>query len=72
MAKMEKRKVDDRFFRLYSQGGALSVGYQIWVDRETRVQYLHCSEGYGGGLTVLVDAEGKPLLYRDSLQAPEC
>jgi len=62
MAKMEKRRVDDRFFKLYSQGLG---GTQIWVDRETNVQYLWHAEGYAGGLTVLLDAEGKPLLYRE-------
>ncbi len=68
MAKMEKRKVDDRFFKLYTQGMG---GTQIWVDMETKVQYLWHSEGYAGGLTLLVDAEGKPLLYKETLNAPE-
>ena len=35
----------------------------IVIDRDTKVQYLYVNCGYGGGLTVLVDAEGKPLLY---------
>ena len=68
MAKMERRKVDDRFFKLYSQGlGSV----QIWVDRETGVQYLWHQDGYGGGFTVLVDGEGRPLLYRESRQNRE-
>ena len=72
MAKLGKIKVDDRFIKLYTQGGSLSSGTQIWVDRETSVQYLWHSEGYGGGLTVLIDAEGKPLLYKErSVFAPE-
>ena len=41
------------------------------VDTETGVQYLYHSAGYSGGLTVLVDAEGKPLLYRKTPDAPE-
>ena len=60
-----RQKVDDRFFKLYSQGGAVTAGSQIWVDRETGVQYFYHADGYGGGLTVLVDAEGKPLLYKE-------
>ena len=60
-----KRKVDDRFFKLYSQGGGLNAGNQIWVDRDTGVQYFWHADGYGGGLTPLLDAEGKPLLYKD-------
>lgn len=49
----------ERFEKTYSQG-RLNVS-EIWVDRETGVQYLfHCS-GNCGGLTPLLDAEGKPL-----------
>ena len=57
---------DKRFFRLHNEGGGLKAGNQVWVDRETGVQYLWHADGYAGGLTVLVDAEGKPLLYRES------
>ena len=60
---MEKRWVGARFFKLYAQGGGFNTGCQIWVDRETNVQYLWLAYNYAGGLTVLVDAEGKPLLY---------
>ena len=35
----------------------------IIIDTATKVQYIYKS-GYGGGLTLLVDAEGKPLLYQ--------
>ena len=63
---MARRKVDDRFFKLYSQGGGLNAGNQIWVDRETGVQYFWHADGYAGGLTVLLDAEGKPLLYQEA------
>lgn len=37
--------------------------YKIYVDTETKVQYA--SNKYFGDLTVLVDAVGKPLLYKD-------
>lgn len=56
---------DKRFVKVYSQGGGLKAGNQIWVDRETGVQYLWHADGYGGGFTVLLDADGKPLLYRE-------
>lgn len=63
-------KNDKRFERVFKQG-AMSGNSEIWVDTRTGVQYLwHCN-GYAGGLTVLVDAEGKPLLYRKEKQAPE-
>lgn len=34
----------------------------IVTDTETGVQYLYVSNGYGGGLTVLVDETGKPIV----------
>lgn len=53
-------KKNDRFERVYSQG-ALD-GTQIWVDRETGVNYVYHFSGNSGGLTVLVDREGKPVI----------
>ena len=57
---------DKRFTKVYAQG-ALG-GLEIFVDNETSVQYLFRLSGYGGGLTVLVDQEGKPLLYKPDRQ----
>ena len=37
----------DRFVKIYSQGSFTTL--QIWVDRETGVNYLWQSSGYGGG-----------------------
>ena len=37
--------------------------FQIIVDTETGVMYLFRGAGYRGGLTVMVDADGKPLIY---------
>ena len=41
------------------------------MDTQTGVQYLYHACGSSGGLTVLVDAEGKPLLHRRTPDAPE-
>ena len=50
---------EKRFEKIYSQ----SVGaVEIWVDRETGVNYLYHSSGYSGGLTVLLDKDGKPIV----------
>ena len=50
---------DKRFIKIFSQDmGAM----QIWVDRITGVNYLYRSGGYGGGLSVLLDREGKPII----------
>ncbi len=37
----------------------------IFVDTETNVMYLYEDIGYGGGLTVMVDKDGKPLLWEE-------
>ena len=50
----------DRFEKVYSQG-AVNVT-EIWVDKETGVNYLFRRDGYGGGLTVLLDENGKPVV----------
>jgi hypothetical protein len=50
---------EKRFVKVYSQ----SMGsMEIWVDRETGVNYLHRQNGYAGGMTVLLDREGKPII----------
>lgn len=36
----------------------------VYVDRETGVNYLFVKSGYGGGLTPLLDADGKPIVTR--------
>ena len=54
---------EKRFERVYKQGGL--GGCEIFVDTETGVQYLFCQSGYAGGLTPLLDAEGKPLVYKE-------
>lgn len=37
----------------------------IFVDSKTGVMYLFIDWGYGGGLTVMVDENGDPLLWDD-------
>lgn len=54
---------EKRFKKVYSQG-ALD-GTEIWVDKETGVNYMFKSSGYAGGLTPLLDANGKVIVTRD-------
>lgn len=50
-----------RFVESYSQG--TFNGYKIIIDSETGVNYLLTLTSYGcGGMTVLVDKEGKPIV----------
>jgi len=37
----------------------------IVIDKETGVNYLFVQRGYGGGLTPLLDSEGKPIITKD-------
>lgn len=50
----------DRFEKVYSQG-AMNV-MEIWVDKETGVNYVFHASGYAGGLTPLLDRDGKPVI----------
>ena len=49
-----------RFEKVYSQGSLASM--EIWVDKLTGVNYLYRQSGYSGGLTPLLDKDGKPVL----------
>ena len=60
---------EKRFEKVHSDG-AMS-GCEIWADTQTGVQYLVHVAGSGAAMTVLVDAEGKPILYRRTPNAPE-
>ncbi len=51
---------DERFEKTYTQG-ALNVT-EIWVDKETGVNYLFHMCGNSAGLTPLLDREGKPVI----------
>ena len=45
-----------------SGGGFDATQSRVLVDRKTGVNYLWTASGSSGGLTVLVDAEGKPIV----------
>lgn len=63
---MWKEKKEDRFEKTYSQGwGAI----EIWVDKETGIEYLHCM-GTTAGFMPLLDVDGKPKIdpnYRKTI-----
>lgn len=64
------KKGTDRFVKVHGESGLLTCN-EIWADTQTGVQYLYHASGNSGGLTVLVDSEGKPLLYHRTPDAPE-
>lgn len=48
------------------EGISLMTDAVVIVDKETGVNYLFVHRGYGGGLTPLLDADGKPIITKDS------
>jgi hypothetical protein len=52
---------DEKRFKKVHSDGAFGIA-EIWVDRETGVNYLFFRSGYAGGLTPLLDREGKPVI----------
>ena len=51
---------EKRFVRVYTDGTLSTTG--TWVDTVTGVNYLYHSAGYGAGLTVLLDRDGRPVI----------
>ncbi len=51
---------DKRFVKVYSQGSMNTM--EVWVDKETGVNYILHQSGYAGGMTVLLDKDGKPVI----------
>lgn len=51
---------EKRFEKVYSHGAL--EGTEIWVDTETGVNYLYHFSGSSGGLTPLLDRDGKPVI----------
>ena len=49
-----------RFKKIYSQGTVSTM--EIWIDKETGVNYVFHASDYSGGMTPLLDREGKPVI----------
>ena len=50
-----------RFIKAHRES-TLASATEIWIDRVTGVNYLFHLDGYGAGLTVLLDKDGKPVV----------
>ncbi|AZV58348.1 DUF6440 family protein [Clostridium sp. AWRP] len=57
-------KSNKRFEEIFKEG--TTFGYKVIVDKETGVEYLFSYDGYAGGLTLLVDKDGKPIIKSDN------
>ncbi len=56
MAKKDKR------FIVKEQYDGFTISQRVLVDKQTGVNYLFVSSGYSGGLTVMLDAMGNPIV----------
>jgi hypothetical protein len=69
MNKLGQSMPEKRFVK--SERDGLLNGTQVIVDTKTGVQYLFVYEGNRGGLTVLADKDGKPLLDEKYVRTAE-
>ena len=51
-----------RFIIIHREGIGIGNGIKIIVDSITGVNYLFCSDGDAGGMTVLLDKDGRPVI----------
>jgi len=61
---MSKKK-EKRFEIVHSESSKAFSGTMILRDKQTGVHYLYVASGYGGGLTVLLDNDGKPVIDKN-------
>ena len=52
-------KKEERFIKVYSENMGCEM---ILVDKKTGVNYLFVQSGYAGGLTPLLNADGRPVV----------
>ena len=52
--------MEKRFVKVYSDG--LMTVNEIWVDVKTGVNYFYQASGNSGGLSPLLDRDGKPVV----------
>lgn len=41
-----------------------TIGHSVYVDKDTGVMYLYVGSGYGGGITVMINEDGTPKIWR--------
>ena len=58
-------KKPSRFVVLEKEKLTFTSRSLVILDKETGVTYLYVADAYSGGLTPLLDADGKPLKMKD-------
>ncbi|RDY26255.1 xylan 1,4-beta-xylosidase [Romboutsia weinsteinii] len=64
---MSKKNDDDRFDVIYENVGWHHTN-KIIVDKQTGVQYFYSGTSNGGGITPLLDKEGKVVINLGSVE----
>lgn len=52
----------DKRFIIAEKESSLMNNVQVIVDKKTGVNYMWVTQGYAGGLTPLLDRDGKPII----------
>ena len=65
------KKKDERFVKVHEEGTGFGWLRTVWVDKQTGVNYLFINSGYAGGMTVLLGADGKPIITPVPNEYPE-
>lgn len=55
-------KKENRFIRIFKENYGVSAVTEIWMDRETGVNYISHRSNCGVGFTPLLDSDGKPVV----------
>lgn len=56
--------IADHTFKVVTEETGVGLGTRaIYIDVDTKVQYVRFNSGYYGSMSILVDADGKPILY---------
>lgn len=56
--------ISGRTFKVITEDTGIPLTTRaIYIDVDTKVQYIRFNSGYFGSMSVLVDADGKPILY---------
>ena len=55
------KKEEKRFIRTLQEAG-WAGSTEIWVDKQTGVNYLYHTAGNSGGLTPLLNRDGTPII----------
>ena len=53
---------EKRFVKTYTQGGFVAHLMEVWVDRQTGVNYLYAATGQAAGLSVMLNRDGTPIV----------